>query len=178
MLHVPFGFVQSRNTFVHISTQCIPRTNGLQYCLLCLMTYFIYLISLLSLARHRICLSNFLFCCGSVNCSSSWSVVCHSKLKVQQPPVSCLPFFGLKGCYRKGVFAFSLLVGLKMEGNFVCEKLISYCSEVAKWQPDGIKPSRGRRPLDNCVGFASHSMCLGLKSFISGVSHRYGKGFT
>lgn len=76
------------------------------------------------------------------------------------------------------MLAFSFLVGLKVEWSVVCEKLVSSCSEVASWQPDGTKPLGGQRPLDNCVGFVSHSMCLVLKSFISGVSHRYGKGFT
>lgn len=81
----------------------------------------------------------------------------------------------MKGCYRKGELAFSFLVGLKVEGSVACEKLISSCSEVASWQPDGIKPLGGQRPLDNCVRFVSHSMCLVLKSFISGVNHRYGR---
>lgn len=101
-------------------------------------------------------------------------------LRVESSTATCvtsLPFFGLKGCYRKGVFAFSSLVRLKMDRIVVCEKLISQCSKVGSGQPDGTKPLRGQRPLDNCVGFVSHSMCLVLKSFISGVSHRYGKGF-
>lgn len=108
ILHILSVFVQSRNTFaqslsiesgsLYISQKVTFSTHWLP-----LFIYSLhYLLSLnfqITFLRWQgtmTCLSKFLFCCRCVKSSSSWLVVCHSELKVQQPPVSHLSLFWIE----------------------------------------------------------------------------------